>query len=352
MYCSRYCVFRHLPKFDRRSSLLPLVERLNSQLLEFEFFYKKWDQRSWTLSHILRSFGNWYFRSTWNGLAPWVDEQRFLSQIESGASIVHFLWGEFASPRLARPYHRKGARVLGTFHCSARRLPEVLKGFDPVRKYDFITLMSETQRPFFEGQGFPPDCIRAILHGVDTEYFCPGNEARMPGERLRLLLMGDTERDHEFAAHLFSKLSPEHFEISVKTNEVNQRAYQGLDQVHMMSRLSGEELRAAYRRADLLVLPLLDCTANNAVLESMACGTPVMTNRVGGIGEYVCSNDNIVLDQKKAEDWVDLLNHMSKHREKLMKCRPLVRAWAERFDWDHIVPQYEEVYDTMMTATH
>lgn len=347
--CNRYCVFRHLPKFDERASLFPLVRRLDAQVLEFDFFYVRWKRRSWMLGHILRSFGEWYARSTWNALAPWVDERRFLREIERGPSIVHFLWAEFASPRFSGPYRRRGARLIGTFHCSARRLPSVLKGFRVASRYDYITLMSETQKPFFIEQGFPNDRMHVILHGVDSHFFTPPAVRRDDSsDRIRLLLVGDTERDHAFAADLFSKLSPDIFEVVIKTKNVNWKYYQSLDHVQLLGRLDGEQLRATYREADLLVLPLLDCTANNALLESMACGTPVMVNRIGGVPEYVSDTCNVVLDGRDLNDWADRLNELAWNRDGLTALRPKVREWAERFDWDRIVPEYEEVYERVI----
>jgi glycosyltransferase involved in cell wall biosynthesis len=50
--------------------------------------------------------------------------------------------------------------------------------------------------------------------------------------------------------------------------------------------LRDEDLREVYRRADLLVLPLLDSTANNGLLEGLACGLPAIVTDVGGVREY------------------------------------------------------------------
>lgn len=348
MTSARYCIFRHLPKFDERASLFPLAKKLNAELLEFDFTYKQVGKRSWRAGHYLKMLGNWHARSTWNALVPWVDERRFLRAIKSGQSVVHFLWGEFASPHRAAPYHRRGARLIGTFHCSARRLPRVLKGFEPSRRYDYITLMSATQIPYFVEHGFPEERLRVILHGVDISFFSPPATRSVDPDRLRLLVVGDTERDHAFAAQVFARLVPDQYDIRVKTRNASAHYYRALDHVHLLPRLSGEELRDAYRNADLLVLPMLDCTANNAVLESMACGTPVMTNRIGGIAEYVSADGNIVLDEKNVDEWVDLLNHYRMERRELEAMRPSVRQWAERFDWDLIVPEYEDVYNAAL----
>ncbi len=344
MTSPRYFVFRHLPKFDPRASLFPLVKALGGTVLEFDFFYHAFAKRHWRLGHWAREFGNWYSSSTWNALAPWRDERRFLRAIESGPSIVHFLWGEFASPRSKAPYARKGATVVGTFHCSARRLPSVLNGFDAARRYDYITLMSETQRPFFESQGFPGDRIQTILHGVDTEFFCPSDHPREASDRLRLAVVGDTERDHESAARIFSRLPASAFEIRVKTKAQNWAPYKDISHVELLPRLSGEELRDLYRWADLLVLPLLDCTANNAVLESMACGTPVMVNDVGGVPEYVDRSANIVVAGVDVDEWVDQLVALHRERASLQPRHAAVRRWVEQFHWPTIASAYRTLY--------
>lgn len=351
MSVTRYCVFRHLDKFDPKAGLYPLARQLDAELIGFEFFWKKWESRHWRLGDLARRWGNGYASSTWNALSPFWDDLRILRHVRRGPAIIHFLWGEFASPHSKRPYHRKGAQVAGTFHCSARRLPEVLRGFDPVRRYDAITLMSKTQEAFFLEKGFPAERMRVILHGVDTAFFCPEEARHSPADgRLRLLLVGDTERDHAFAGELFRLLPKERFSISVKTKELNWPHYRDCPHVRLLPRLSGEELRQVYRDADLLVLPLLDCTANNAALESMACGTPVMVNRVGGAGEYVCGECNVIMESVHLDGWIDHLLDLQLDRDRLDALRTRVRTWAMRFEWACIVPAYREVYEDTLAV--
>ena len=43
----------------------------------------------------------------------------------------------------------------------------------------------------------------------------------------------------------------------------------------------------AYRAADVLAVPSLDDNLPNAVLESLACGTPVVGSAIGGIPDMV-----------------------------------------------------------------
>jgi glycosyltransferase involved in cell wall biosynthesis len=46
-----------------------------------------------------------------------------------------------------------------------------------------------------------------------------------------------------------------------------------------------------YRAADLFVLPTFHDGGPNVVREALACGTPVVASRVGGVPEMVASDD-------------------------------------------------------------
>ena len=60
----------------------------------------------------------------------------------------------------------------------------------------------------------------------------------------------------------------------------------GVDGVTLHDRLSDEELRAAYRAADLLVLPLLEGGSSNALNEALATGLPVVASALPNLADY------------------------------------------------------------------
>ena len=100
-----------------------------------------------------------------------------------------------------------------------------------------------------------------------------------------------------------------------------------------------------YRQADVLAMPMLDSAANNVILESMACGTPVVTNRTGGVPEYVSPDCNFVLsNDRSADEWVDKLLWLEQNRDVAERMRPATRAWAEKFDWKLIAEEYQAMY--------
>ena len=340
-----YLVQHHPPSFAKRSGFPALTELLGATPLWYDLAWEKLQKRSWTLGHGLRRAGIAWYGSTWNAAVPLWDDLRFLAAVPRGRdAVAHFLWGEFASPKWPGLFRQKGAAVAGTFHSSARRQHSVLAGVRSFAGFDRISLVSRSQVPYFVERGYPEDRIDVILLGVDTTHFRPDGYQPTDEGPLRCLLVGYTERDHAFMAEVLRRLPPGKVHLDVRTAREQERHYAGVPNVALLPYLPDEELVRRYQTADLVVMPMLDCTANDALLEIMACGTPVLTNRVGGIPEYVSGACNWVLDGKRADDWVDLLCHLSQNRGLIRQRRPAVRAWAETFDWTRIVPQYKAFY--------
>jgi glycosyltransferase involved in cell wall biosynthesis len=94
---------------------------------------------------------------------------------------------------------------------------------------------------------------------------------------------------------------------------------------HALGRLSDDAaLARAYAAADVFVAPALADQLPNTILESMACGTPVVAFAVGGILEAVTHRETGYLAQPK--DAADLAHGI----ELLCTDTALARACAER----------------------
>ena len=63
----------------------------------------------------------------------------------------------------------------------------------------------------------------------------------------------------------------------------------------LLGSLNSVGMREAYQMADLFVIPSLEENLPNTVLESMACGTPVVGFDIGGIGEMIVDYQNGIL---------------------------------------------------------
>jgi len=87
--------------------------------------------------------------------------------------------------------------------------------------------------------------------------------------------------------------------------------------VEVLEHVDEQGLLFLYHQTDLLLMPIHDCTANNDFLESMACGVPVMTNRVGGVDEYLDPEHCIIMEGKDFKDWYDKILELSRNRDQV-----------------------------------
>ena len=335
--------------FSPQSGMEPVARELDAEFLEFAPWWERLQKRSWTLGNALRQWGIRRYGSTWNALVPGWDEARFLRALPRRAEPypVHFIWGEFGAPRRAEPYRRKGARVVVSVHCSARRWDSVWLRPDGYAQADMAVLTSESQRPFV-ARHMPAERIRTIPHGVVADRFVPPPR-REPRGKFRMFMMGDTERDHAFAAQIAARLPADKFEWRIRTVSHEKSFYAGLSSANLLPRLGDEAMLAEYQQADVLAMPMLDSAANNVILESMACGTPVMVNRVGGIPEYVDSACNFAMsNDRNADEWVEKLLWLEQNRDVAERLRPATRAWAEKFDWKLIAEEYRAMYRDLL----
>ena len=337
--------------FSGYSGLWPAVRAVGMVAVQFSARWRRWQTRSWTAGKWLREWGTHHYGSAWNSLTPWWDELVILKALPCREShVVHWLWGEFAAPKRAETYRKRGGKVVVSVHCSARRWESVWRRPDGYAQADRVVLTSESQREFVE-RNVPRERVKRIFLGVDGGFFSPGERRRNRNGRLRMFLFGNTERDFAFAAEVAQKLPPERFEWRVRTVAPDGRSMKGIPCVTLLPRLTDEEMLQEYRQADVLCMPMLDSAANDVFLESMACGTPVMTNRKGGVPEYLSDACNIVMPQDAcADDWVDRLLELERDRETLEAMRPATRAWAERFDWQLIAEDYRALYRELLGA--
>lgn len=339
-----------MPYFSSHSGLEPLVRCLGAELLVLPRVWQRVQNRSWRAGELLRQWGIRRYGTVWNVMVPHWSERTILKWLSRSARWrpVHFWWGEFAVPRDVRPYHARKARVVVSAHCSASRWDQVWQRPDGYAQADHVVLTSESQRPF-AARHVPADRISVIPHGVDVDYFRPAPRAKNPSPRFRMWLMGHTERDHDFMAAVARRLPADRFELRIRIGVRFRKPFDEIPCVSIPPWLSDEEMLAEYRQADVLTIPMTDCAANNVILESMACGTPVMVNRVGGIPEYVDPACNFVLsNDRNVDEWVEKLLWLEQNRDVAERMRPATRAWAEKFDWKLIAEQYRAMYRAVL----
>ena len=192
-------------------------------------------------------------------------------------------------------------------------------------------------------QSITPDPVFKIRHGVALAFFQPPptpSTANPP----KLLMVGQWLRDFETLERGFSiinKIRPD-----IELDCVIPRSARNSESLIRLARhnnvrwhcdLSAEQLRSLYQAATLLFLPLIDATANNAIVEACACGLPIISTAVGGIPEYVqadfgelCPPDDAEAHAMAVFSWLD-------DPQRISNARLAARQFAEQnLNWEII----------------
>ena len=96
------------------------------------------------------------------------------------------------------------------------------------------------------------------------------------------------------------------------------------------------KLRNLYRRSLCLFLPFKDVTACNSILESLACGTPIITNKIGDNIDYL--DEKCAIFAKDKNSFIDSIKYIIKNKdsEDYKDMRQEARNKALNFDWNLI----------------
>jgi teichuronic acid biosynthesis glycosyltransferase TuaC len=184
--------------------------------------------------------------------------------------------------------------------------------------------------------------ITPLRNGVNLELFQPGDRAALRAElgmdRFTLMSVGHLEprKGHELVIQALPALPDVHLNIAGsgpdrKKLEDLAHTLKVQDRVRFLGPLPQAELKRWYGGADALVLASSREGWANVLLESMACGTPVVASNVWGTPEVVASPEAGILMRERtphgvAEAVTALRASYPSHEA--------TRRYAERFSWD------------------
>ena len=281
----------------------------------------------------------------WYQLSDFAAEQSVLrSMMKQRIDLVHFVDGEHTAqflPAIGRTLRHR-ARTIATYHQPPSILPEVVVP-SVVRQLDHVTLVSSSQLEYFEPI-LPRHRLSVILHGVDIDFFEP-DAGRTLGTRFRCLTVGSYLRDWTLLAAIARTLASRG-DVELHIVSANMPAFDALPNVVVHRGMDDDTLRELYRQSDLLVLPLIDATANNTLLEAMASGLPIVTSDLPSLHEYAAAEAAIFLPTC-VEAFVDAVEALADNAARRVTMGRAARARAEELAWPRIASDYATLYETL-----
>lgn len=264
--------------------------------------------------------------------------------------VYHILYGDTDVWMLGRAGRITGNYVVAAFHEPAEIL-ESLVSAKLVQSLDGVLLVSDSQRAFFE-RFIPADRVFVVPHGVDTDFFHPALES---SAQPTCITVGSHSRDFKTlgtAIDLVLSKRPDVRFVAVGTNgEMGGPPFRH-PRVEHLDGISDEQLRSRYQSASVGVYCFQHVTANNAVLEAMSCGIPVVVTDIGGMREYTSSPGAILCSPQDAGAIARGVLQVIEDEGGAAARRSAARQHALGFDYRIAAERMGQVYSQIAARGH
>lgn len=143
--------------------------------------------------------------------------------------------------------------------------------------------------------------VTSIPNPLDTNFFMPQNKMlarkmlQLPEEKKLLLFVAqNVNNPYKGMKYLFEavKKSRRNDVTLLMLGNAEGVNFEGVETIALGYLSEQEKIRAAYNAADAFILPSLSENLPNTIMEAMACGTPSVAFRVGGIPEMIDHMEN------------------------------------------------------------
>jgi D-inositol-3-phosphate glycosyltransferase len=302
----------------------------------------------------------------------------FAGREQKGYQVVHshYWQGARAGAQIARQLHAPHAvmfHTLGEVKNRARisehePLLRIRHERAAVRRADAIIAGSDHELAFLERYyGAEPRKVHTIPCGVDLELFHPRDAAAakqdlgLDPDRPVLLWVGRLEKLKGVdiligalaqleapGATLLLVGGAEHA-LDLKAELLAQAAEAGIsDDVRFVGPVPHERLATYYNAADVCVVPSYYESFGLVAIEAMACGTPVVASRVGGLVSTVTDGVNgFLIPWRCPEPFAEKLDVLLHNRGLRANFGMAARRSVERFRWRSIALEVTGVYDSI-----
>jgi glycosyltransferase involved in cell wall biosynthesis len=261
--------------------------------------------------------------------------------------IYHFLYGETTYHYVGFLNNIRQNRLVATFHQPPSGIRQAVQVDWHLRQLSAVVCVGRTQQGFF-AEICDRDRIFFVPLGVDTEYFTPPTSFGSRNPNI-CVFVGENYRDFPTLRGVIELVAYQrpHTQFVAVTSPRSFEYIGSHPNLTLRSGISESELRDLYRSAALMLLPLKDATANNAILESMACGLPIVVSEVGAIRDYVSPKCAILIPPFDSRGMAESVLHLLDDPLERQRMSEQSREQALRFSWPKVIQQLQAVYEAV-----
>lgn len=264
--------------------------------------------------------------------------------LQEKGCIYHYLYGETTYHYAGKLNNYRHNHVMATFHLPPDGIREAVQINWHIKQLSAILCVGRTQQEYF-ADIFDHDRIFFVPLGIDTQFYTPPVDFDSRNPDL-CLVVGENYRDFPTlrgVIELVSYLRPK-TQFVVVTSPGSYNLIGKHPNLCLKSSIPEDEFLNLYRSASLMVTPLHDTTANNAILESIACGLPVVTSDVGSIRDYINPQCAVLAPAHDARKMADAVIQLLDAPDERKMLSEKSRDQALKFSWPEIMKKLEIVY--------
>jgi mannosylfructose-phosphate synthase len=217
---------------------------------------------------------------------------------------------------------------------------------------------------------YDPPHVEVIPPGVNMRIYKPLEEGekpvktKLPAKYIFCISRIDANKGHDFLLKAFDMVRkqlddiylvigggspiPKQRETDIINNMHKIVAECGMrDRVHIIGYVPDELMKPYYQQAQLFVLPSLFEPFGMTALEAMACGTPVIASKFGGIRNVVTyGEEGILVNPKDMQEFADAMIRLLKDRDLAEKIGHKGHLlMKENFAWMQIARRFTDFYN-------
>ncbi len=323
---------------------------------DFEHFLNFFPGSINVTSKELKKFDNKIYRylkfktgnSCYSSLSVALEYEALFKLIRNDIKLIHYWFGDhdyYYGYLFKKTF---GTKLVVNLFFSIEELENRMPNKLHLKNADLITCSGYAQLEYLQKFIDKKKLVYLPL-GVDTIFFSTPKHFKERNENL-IVCIGNNRRDYKTLKKVYLRIKENLPNIKLKLagSTPGKFFFSDNPEVEFLPFLEDVEFRNLFRKASLLILPLLEGGSSQTLNEALSCGLPVITNKFPNLSDY--TKTEAVIEhhpgdyEGMAKSCIDLL----KNKKKLSAMSDAGRKHIKKFDFIEIKNKLIDIYSEQL----